>query len=172
MILLLPLLSTTAGVRALTRFLARRGVIALRPWSSWPAAAGAGMAVVYVCTGATHFIEPDRAGLVAIVPPFVPRPELMVTLSGLAELAIAAGLVIPRTRRWAALASIALLLALFPANVVAAGGVDHPAAPSTALLPRALLQGVFLAFSIIAAFRVARVRPNTPRRLAAGLSKQ
>ena len=48
------------------------------------------------------------------------------------------------------MASIAMLIALFPANVVAAGGVDHPAAPSTPLLPRAALQVVLLLASAAA----------------------
>lgn len=162
MILLVPLLFTTVGVRALTGILAKRRVAVIRPWEGWPAAAASGMAVVYLSTGITHFVEPQRSGLVAIVPPVVPHADHMVTLSGLAEFAIAAGLVIPRTRRWAAIASIALLLALFPANVIAAGGVDHPAAPSTPLLPRALLQATFAAFSFLAAFRTGRVRLVTP----------
>jgi len=150
MILLLPLTLTSLGARAVTWWLNRTGITAAQSWDSWPAAAAAGMAVVYVSTGITHFIEPQRSGLIAIVPNVIPQPELAVTLTGAAEFAIAAGLVIPRTRRWAALASIALLLALFPANVVAASGVDHPAAPTTALAPRATLQLIFVAASALA----------------------
>lgn len=115
--------------------------------------------MVYLNTAATHFIEPQRSGLIAIVPGFLPRPELLVTLTGIIELVLAVALLIPRTRRPAAWASVLLLLALFPANVVAAAGVDHPAAPSTPLLPRALLQLVLIGFSAAAALPRRRVSP-------------
>lgn len=159
MILLLPLLLTTACVRLLARVLVPRGVDRAAHWDSWPAAAAAGMAMVYLNTAATHFIEPQRSGLIAIVPGFLPRPELLVTLTGIIELVLAVALLIPRTRRPAAWASVLLLLALFPANVVAAAGVDHPAAPSTPLLPRALLQLVLIGFSAAAALPRRRVSP-------------
>lgn len=145
--LLIPLLATTLIVRLGAAFLTRRGFGPARHWASWRAAAAAGMAAVYVSTGITRFLEPQRSGLVAIVPDFVPEPALVVTLSGLAEFVLAAGLLVPRTRRWAALASVVFLVAVFPANVVAAAGVDHPAAPTTPLVPRALLQVVFIGFS-------------------------
>src|SRR5690625_2513175 len=150
MILLLPLLLTTALVRFGANRLVRRGIGAAHPWDSWAAAFAAGMAAVYLSTGVTHFVEPQRSGLEAIVPPAIPWPSAAVTASGIAEFAIPIGLVLPRSRRWAAIASIAMLLALFPANVVAAGGVDHPAAPSTPLVPRAALQVVLLLASAAA----------------------
>jgi len=89
------------------------------------------MGAVPLCTGATHFIEPQRSGLEAIVPAIIPRPDLVITLSGLAEFILAVGLFLPRTRRWAAIGAVLMLLALFPANIVAAAGAIHPAAPST-----------------------------------------
>ena len=147
MILLLPLLSATLATRYGAAFLARRGVNHARAWASWPEAAAAGMGMVFVSTGITHFIEPRRSGLEAIVPAALPRPDIAVTASGLAEFALAVGLIVPTTRRPAAIASILMLSALFPANIVAAQGVDHPAAPSTPLIPRILLQAVFMAFA-------------------------
>lgn len=163
MILLLPLLLTTALVRFGANRLVRRGIGAAHPWDSWAAAFAAGMAAVYLSTGVTHFVEPQRSGLEAIVPPAIPWPGAAVAASGIAEFAIAIGLVLPRTRRWAAMASIAMLIALFPANVVAAGGVDHPAAPSTPLLPRAALQVVLLLASA-PALRPFTGQPSAARR--------
>lgn len=159
MILLLPLIMTTLVVRAGAGWLARRGVRVAGLWASWRAAAAAGMAVVYVCTGITHFTEPQRSGFEAIVPPVIPEPGLAVTISGLAEFALAVGLVLPRTRRWAALASAIFLIIVFPANVIAASGVDHPAAPTTSLAPRTLLQLVFIGFSLAPLLR-GRRRPH------------
>lgn len=147
MILLVPLLTTALCVRMGAGWLAGRGHRTVEAWASWRAAAAAGMAVVFVCTGITHFVEPQRSGLEAIVPTVVPTPGLAVTFSGLIEFALAAGLIIPRTRRWAALTSMIFLIIVFPANVIAVEGVDHPAAPATPLIPRTILQLVFLGFS-------------------------
>ena len=52
-----------------------------------------------------------------IVPPWVPNAPLAVQISGVAELAGAIGLLWPKTRRAAAWGLIALLAAVFPANV-------------------------------------------------------
>jgi|SRR5690625_2089397 len=161
MSLLIPLLMATLAVRFCAPWFVRRGKRAAARWTSWEAAAGVGMAVVYVCTAITHFVEPQRSGLIAIVPSLIPAPALVVTLSGVVELGLAAGLVVPRIRRWTALASIIFLLAVFPANVVAAAGVDHPAAPTTPLVLRALAQLIFIAFSLAAFFH-----PQTNRSAA------
>jgi len=153
MLLLIPLLLTTLIVRFGAAWLVSRDRVWAKSWASWPGAAAAGMAVVFLFTGITHFLEPQRSGLEAIVPAFVPDPALAVTLSGLVEFVLAVGLVIPRTRRWAALAAVIFLLAVFPANVIAAGGVSHPAAPTTPLISRAILQLVFIGFSSAPLFR-------------------
>lgn len=59
----------------------------------------------------TSFYEP-------IIPtPLQPWKRELVIWSGVAELACAAGLLVPRTRRLAGWASVGLLLAVFPANV-------------------------------------------------------
>ncbi|MEK6311124.1 MAG: hypothetical protein V4755_10475 [Curtobacterium sp.] len=74
----------------------------------------AALAVVLGGAGVTHFLRPrtyDR-----IVPEALP-PRLTTLLSGVAELGIAAGLAVPRTRRAAGWAAGALFLAVFPANV-------------------------------------------------------
>ncbi len=148
MSLLIPLLLATAAVRGGASLLVRRGHRSARAWDSWSAAAAAGMAAVFLSTGVTHFIEPQRSGLEAIVPAAIPAPGLVITATGLLEFVLAAALLMPRTRRWAGLVSALLLVALFPANVIAAGGVDHPDAPTTPLAARALLQIVFIAFAL------------------------
>lgn len=52
-----------------------------------------------------------------IVPPWVPNARVATLLSGAAEIAGAVGLLIPYTRSAAAWGLIALLVAVFPANV-------------------------------------------------------
>lgn len=73
------------------------------------------LAALLVVTGTTHFLAPARYD--AIVPPVLPSPRSWTLGSGVAELACAAALVLPRTRRPAALATAALFVGVFPANV-------------------------------------------------------
>jgi uncharacterized membrane protein len=73
------------------------------------------MGPLYVVAGAMHFIVPG--GYVQIVPPVLPAPLALVYLSGIAEVGLGIGVLHPRTRRFAAWGLVALLLAIFPANV-------------------------------------------------------
>lgn len=149
MILLVPLIVITVAVRALAEVFAKRGSLFMQKWAAWDAALAAGLSAVYLSTSVTHFVEPQRSGLIAIVPPFLPAPALAVTVTGIAEVLLIAGLLVPKTRAWAAFASIGLLIAMFPANIIAAGGVDDPAAPSTPLGPRLALQIVLIGCSAL-----------------------
>lgn len=73
------------------------------------------MGPLYVVAGVLHFVVPELYA--QIIPPFLPAPLALVYLSGVAEIAVGIGVLIPRTRRHAAWATIALLIAIFPANV-------------------------------------------------------
>jgi uncharacterized membrane protein len=86
-----------------------------------------------------------RAELVRMVPPGVPNPELMVTVTGVCEVLGAIGLLIPRTRRIAAVSLILFLVAVLPANIHAArSALTLNGAPVTPLWPRVGLQIVFI----------------------------
>ena len=74
-----------------------------------------GLAVLFGVLGTLHFVKPEQ--FERIVPKMLPRKKELVYASGVAELACAAGLLHPRTRRLAGLASAGLLVAVFPANV-------------------------------------------------------
>jgi uncharacterized membrane protein len=65
--------------------------------------------------GVLHFVAPKP--FVAIVPRALPEPELLVAASGVAELACAALVAVPRTRRLGGAASAALFASVFPANI-------------------------------------------------------
>ena len=73
------------------------------------------MGVGYVVAGALHFVVPHL--YVQIVPPVLPRPMLLVYLSGVAEVLLGIGVMVPRTRRVAAWGIVLWLVAVFPANV-------------------------------------------------------
>jgi uncharacterized membrane protein len=79
------------------------------------AAALAALAGIFLASGTMHFVRPEP--FEAIVPRRLPRRRALVYLSGAAELACAAGLLHPRTRRAAGFASAALLVAVFPGNL-------------------------------------------------------
>jgi uncharacterized membrane protein len=73
------------------------------------------MGVIYAVAGATHFLAPES--FARVVPPEFPRPRALVYCSGVAELALGLGMQFDRTRRASAWGIVALLVAVFPANV-------------------------------------------------------
>ncbi len=94
--------------------------------------------------GGTHFTK-MKADLAHMVPPALPRPELLVAVTGVLEIAGAVGLLIPSTASIAAYALIALLIAMLPANVNATKtGVTLRGRPATPLLLRIPLQMVWI----------------------------
>lgn len=98
-----------------------------------------------------------RAELIAMVPPALPEPALLITITGVLELAGAAGLLLRPTAPWAAGGLAALLVALYPANVYAAlEGITT--APEDALLPRTLIQLLWLAAAVAVVASAVRAR--------------
>ena len=74
-----------------------------------------GMGGSFVAIGVHHFVDP--APYLKIMPSALPWHLGLVYVSGFFEIAGGLGLVIPRTRRWAAWGLIALLIAVYPANI-------------------------------------------------------
>lgn len=73
------------------------------------------LAALFVVAGALHFISTDS--FVKIMPPYVPYHRELVFLSGVFEIVLGVLLLIPKSSRFAAWGSIALLIAVFPANI-------------------------------------------------------
>ncbi|MFS0885663.1 hypothetical protein [Aeromicrobium sp. 179-A 4D2 NHS] len=88
------------------------------------------VAVPFTVSGVIHLVRPEV--FERIVPRFLPRHRELVLASGVAELACAAAVVSPRTRRIGGYASAALLAAVFPANVQMAADVVGSRRASTA----------------------------------------
>lgn len=76
------------------------------------------LSLLFVTAGIAHLVSP--APYVAIVPPSLPWPTALVYISGVAEIVGGLGILLGKTRKVAALGLIALLIAVFPANVFAA----------------------------------------------------
>jgi uncharacterized membrane protein len=73
------------------------------------------MGIFYVMAGIQHFRVPDV--YLPMMPPYLPWHAGLVFLSGVAEVLCGVGVLIPQTRKLAAWATIALLIAVFPANI-------------------------------------------------------
>jgi uncharacterized membrane protein len=105
--------------------------------------------------GVTHFVAP--APYVRIVPRALPAPELLVALSGVAELACAALVAVPRTRRVGGWATAALFVAVFPANVqMALDSGDGPAWYRAVTWARVPLQVPLVLWAVAVARRQGR----------------
>jgi uncharacterized membrane protein len=96
--------------------------------------------VLFVVAGALHFIRP--AMYQQIVPPQFGHAGMLIAISGIAEIAGGLGLMIPRIRRAAGFGLIALLVAVWPANIFMAveAGRFAAVAPAWALWSRVPLQ--------------------------------
>lgn len=81
-----------------------------------------------------HFVRPDF--YMKIMPPYLPFHLELVYLSGLFEIALGLLLLDPRFSRLAAWGIIALLIAIFPANIYVYRNQDLlPASPTASALP-------------------------------------
>ncbi|MEP7078775.1 MAG: hypothetical protein ABI795_07065 [Chthoniobacterales bacterium] len=75
------------------------------------------LALIFIGAGILHLCAPGP--FLTIVPRSLPRPDLLVAISGTAEILGGAGLCFRRTRRAAGVGLMALLVAVFPANLQA-----------------------------------------------------
>jgi len=102
---------------------------------------------VLAVTAASHFTSAKRE-LIAMVPPALPRPELLVASTGVAEAAGAALLLVPATRPLAAYGLIFLFAVMLPANISAARRhLTLRGRPATALWLRLPMQLLFIVWA-------------------------
>ncbi|TDB78464.1 DoxX family membrane protein [Micromonospora sp. KC723] len=140
-----PLISLLLGFGA-ARLAGLLGVAGL---DGWHPALRVGLALMFVVTGVAHFVPSFRGDLIAMVPPPLPRPDLLVTATGILEFAGAAGLLVPTTARWAAAGLALLMVAMFPANIHAARRkLTLGGEPATPLGLRSVEQVLFIALAV------------------------
>jgi uncharacterized membrane protein len=130
-------------------WLVARSIGAIGLWlqaGSWTGALRIALAAMFVFTAISHFHPRTRPDLIRMVPASLPAPALLVSATGLLELLGAVGLMVPRARLAAAYGLIALLVAMFPANVRAArAGLMVAGRRATPLLWRLPLQLFWIA---------------------------
>ena len=99
------------------------------------------LAAFFTLTGTLHFVRPREYE--AIVPPALPMHKEIVAVSGVAEIVGALAVIPARTRPFARWWLLALLAAVFPANIYMAMRPDEVAERGVAAerIPRILLWG-------------------------------
>ncbi len=103
------------------------------------------IALLFIVAGVNHFVSPGV--YLKIMPDYLPWPLALVYVSGFFEVLGGIGVAVPRLRRAAGIGLIALLVAVFPANVDMLMNADQfPAIPVWALVVRLPLQGVLIAW--------------------------
>lgn len=73
------------------------------------------MASFYIIAGSFHFINADA--YLSFMPPYLPWHKPLIYISGFFEILFGIMFLIPQTRRFTSYLIIALLIAIFPANV-------------------------------------------------------
>jgi uncharacterized membrane protein len=115
------------------------------------------LGLFFVVAGINHFRTP--ALYVAMMPPSLPQPAGLSAFAGACEILGGAAVLVRGTRRMAGWGLIALLIAVFPANVHAAlaGYLEGPHLSSSILWLRLPAQGVLVAW----VYWVALARPRS-----------
>jgi uncharacterized membrane protein len=105
------------------------------------------LAVFMIGAGINHFLTPEI--YIGMMPAWLPAKPAANFISGAAEVAGGIGLLVPGLRRPAAWGLIALLVAVFPANIHVAlqGNMPGFDAPSWVLWLRLPFQALFIAWT-------------------------
>ena len=120
------------------------GALGVGALATWRGSAVYALALMFVFTGIAHFNR-MKHDLVRMVPAMFPRPMQLIYFTGVLEFMGAVGLLLPRFRALAGICLIALLIAMFPANVNAALKKTTLAGkPATPLWLRAPMQALFI----------------------------
>jgi uncharacterized membrane protein len=105
-----------------------------------------GLSVFWVVAGVNHFLTPDF--YVPMMPPYLPAHLELVYLSGVFEILGGVLVLVPRVRAAAGWGLVALLVAIFPANIHMALSPElFPDTPAFALYARLPFQAVFFAWA-------------------------
>jgi uncharacterized membrane protein len=102
------------------------------------------LAVFFVGSGVNHFVAP-RFYRAMVPPPLADEAKRVVEVSGVAEVLGGLGVLLPRTRRLSGVGLVALLAAVFPANLYMASAPERfDKLPRWALFARLPLQPLMM----------------------------
>lgn len=121
------------------------------------------LALFFIVAGLNHFLAPEI--YLGMMPAWLPFKDAANLISGAAEIAGGLGLLLPRFRRAAAWGLIALLVAVFPANIQVALQGHMPGlenTPPALLWLRLVFQPVFIAWVWWTGLASAKPRKLTP----------
>ena len=115
------------------------------------------LGVLFAGMGVAHFVPSVQRGMRAMIPPALRRPgfpstRTLVVVTGVCELAAAAGLQLRPVRRATGILLVAFLAAVFPANAYAASDPERFGRTAIPLRPRLVGQVVLGALVLVAAF--------------------
>jgi uncharacterized membrane protein len=116
------------------------------------------LALLMIVAGVLHFVNPGF--FLKIVPPYLPFHLEIVYLSGVCEIVLGILLLIPRFTRLAGWGIIALLIAVFPANIYLYQHQEIVPASPTIHFARLLLQGVLIGMAYLQT-KTSPTRGNT-----------
>ena len=112
------------------------------PEGIWKKIVLIGLAAFFINVGIDHFVNPDF--YLSIMPPAFPLHIEAVYISGIFEILGGIGVLIPKFRRFSGWGLVALLIAVYPANIYMAISPDtFPDIPVSALYFRLVLQFIF-----------------------------
>lgn len=121
--------------------------------SRWNSISRVALALFFIIAGLNHFRSPGI--YLSMMPLWLPWPEMMNFISGAAEIAGGVGVLHGHTRRFAGWGLIALLVAVFPANLhVALAGWPEMDIPRWILWMRLPFQLLFMAWVYQTCLRV------------------
>ena len=100
------------------------------------------LAIFMITAGIMHFV--NSAFFLKVMPPYLPLHKELVLVSGAFEVLLGVLLLVPRSSQMAAWGIVALLIAVFPANLYVFQHQDILPAPPIVHLLRLPMQGVFI----------------------------
>ncbi|OMF80233.1 DoxX family protein [Paenibacillus glucanolyticus] len=103
------------------------------------------VAIMFLVAASAHWGR-LRGDLIAMMPPRIPNAQILISLTGILEIAGAILLLIPATAMAASTGLALMLLAMFPANIYAAHKkLTLGGKPVTPIGARVIMQMLFLA---------------------------
>ncbi|EFU41054.1 hypothetical protein PVOR_15524 [Paenibacillus vortex V453] len=113
--------------------------------NDWVTSLRFAVAIMFLVAASAHWGR-LRGDLIAMMPPRIPNAQILISLTGILEIAGAILLLIPATAMAASTGLALMLLAMFPANIYAAQKkLTLGGKPVTPIGARTIMQMLFLA---------------------------